>query len=133
MYQDHLKILSMINDFEQAPSEEAIQRFHEFTQHLLKHFQLEEETIFSSFALESSDTEDYSIYQQVVSDHNRVQDIIDSLKDNLSHTQGFDTVTLRDRLRHHVQFEESTVYPKLDNRLTLEEKQFMARELNTLL
>ena len=133
MYQDHLKILSMINDFEQAQPEEIIRRFHDFTKHLLKHFQLEEEMIFSSFLLELRDTDEYAIYQQVVSPHNLIQDIITSLQENISHNQGFDTVTLRDKLRSHVQFEEQSVYPILDQRLDQSEKQAMIRDINTLL
>ena len=115
MIKDHLKLLSLLYEFDLSLKNHLdlqIKTFNIFYHNLKKHFETEDEVLFSSFTEKELDSKNF--INKLLKQHEEIVNEVEIISYNINNNLGLDALKLRDLLNEHLEFEEKFVYNKLD-------------------
>lgn len=113
-----LESFDMLNNIDFDKSKEA---FSVFEKEVIKHFDIEEKSIFVLNSLIMDD--EISKVFDLMTQHGAIMGIISQIKQNIENNSKSDITILREMLNNHANFEETEFYPRLDEKLSVQDKE----------
>lgn len=127
MLQEHDRLNYMLKEFEkQYKNNSPItqETFIKFKLNLEKHFDFEEEFIFSIYT-KTTNNKDFNIYKiiiNLISEHKDIKSLVRKIENSFSKDIKSEISEIKKIITHHIKVENETLYPELDKKLTKEQK-----------
>ena len=137
MVKDHVKLIDLINKFEEKSREDfdsMLKAFYKFEWSLEKHIFIEEKAIFTSYNPEDV-TEGYKMLPELTKQHNYIVNTLNNWRRaarNKKMISSSEIYSFKEFLTRHREFEEQKVYPRLDESLSDQEKQHIVAKINEM-
>jgi len=128
-----MSLLSFLKDTLNLPPEkypEVVNSFEKFKWELEKHIFAEERVIFKAWSKE--DSEISKIIQDLIKNHSKMLEALDTICDNLAPNYQFSLDKFETLLKEHASIEETVLYPKLDKVLGDKEKTNIIKKIDEI-
>ncbi len=130
MLKDHNRLdkyLSVLTDEIGIDDKEYIFLFKKFKIATERHFQIEEQAIFSFSHLGGNESQ--KSIRMLLSEHGRIRELLKEMDNEIVAGNAIDFKELSKLLLKHQAIENEVLYPKLDNELTEKEKEYILQKI----